>query len=59
MSTPIRSWKSTTPSGVKRSGEPSRWLRKVDAAVVDRAQAAEAPDLEAAAVGEDRPAASR
>ncbi len=28
-STPMRSWKLTTPSGVKRSGEPSRWLRKV------------------------------
>ena len=53
MSEPSASWTAMACSGVKRSSDPSRCERKVDAVLVDDAQVAQADDLEAARVGED------
>ena len=53
-SDPSASWTPIASSGVNRWSDPSRWLRNVDAVVVDHPQVAERHDLEAARVGQDR-----
>ncbi len=55
MSTPSRRWSPTTDSRREAQAGAVEVAAEGDAVVVDRAQRGEAEDLEAAAVGEQRP----